>query len=276
MAMFYPSKQIVFISLFSIALVGGAIYYTQDKRTSTVSSAKVDVIATSKAPISNDEWKEQFIDTFVASTQSSPQASDQALEEDLNSTQIFGRQLLSNIIQMQNAGVEPDEVLLTDMAEDLSLQGFQSQRPPVRYKMSSINVTREYTDQDLYAYFVSLVDALKKYMPEKENGEPVIAMRALDEEDYTILKDIDPIIEHYESLLSVMTSIKVPQSVSYYHLDLTNGISMAKNSAEAFRSLDNDPLRGMTALSSTIESIDIIAASYQAIEDYVQLKSKNI
>lgn len=281
MAMFYPRKQVWFILLISIVAVGLTAFYVLGSQKSVekdVSGPKIAAkTSLDQAPVSNEDWKEQFIDNFASSsfkTSSASVTKTPEPTETLTSTQTIGRQLFAQILQLQSLGTT-DEETLSKLGDVLAQNGLNSLRPATTYTLSSINVLKNPSETDLKKYSDKLIQILNAYIPSKENNEAVLTMQALQLEDFSLLSKLDPVISGYRSALKELSTIPIPEVIAYYHLELMNGISMALNNAEAFRNLETDPIKGMAAVSNTVESLDKISNAYDYISAYIT-SHKNI
>lgn len=275
MAVLYPSKQIVFIFMVSVIVIGATVYYVNDPNNNSANrennSKNNSALQSSPSDFaSNDEWKKQFIESISTSSSklAGQDASSEAAANNLTTSQYLGRQLFSQIMQMKEAGIDDPEVL-ERLTDSLAAAGINSIKPATEYDYSILNIQKSATDQDLYDYSNNLIAILKERIPPATDSENSIAALALEQENYEILERILPLITEYKQAIKDLTSMKVPEVVAPYHIELINGISIALNNSQEFLTIDKDPVKGMSMLASGLESIEKITSSYESIVSYV-------
>jgi hypothetical protein len=118
----------------------------------------------------------------------------------------------------------------------------------------------------LNTYRSVVVGAVSAYTPKL--NEAVLAGQAFDDNDMTELAKIDPIIAGYQSMVSALLKVPVPQSLAKYHLDLLNGAMISLYNAQSFRHMDTDPVRGLSAVSFELVALQNMSDAISGIRSY--------
>lgn len=274
--MFYPRKQTVIILLVSVMAVGATAYYAKmgssgsNPAASSAEAAPVVQAAHLATIPDNGTWKKEFIDASssvsfkAARTSKSSAAADQ-----LTATDVLGRQFLTKYAELKKAGLTADRQTVSDVANQLVQSSISNIQTPQPYTLKSLHIVQTSDASSLGPYSASLSGILNSYIPDQDHNEAVVAEQALDQNDMSVLQQIDPLIMRYKTAIQALLTMRVPQALAQYHLDLVNGIGMALFNAEALRHTDTDPIKGMAAVGLEVTALETMSNAMTSIKQFL-------
>lgn len=115
------------------------------------------------------------------------------------------------------------------------------------YREDSLTVTPDNSDNALRAYGVSMARTLVTYKVPTGN-ELDIVLESINTENEEVMKELDPIIARYKSLVDELARIEVPSNLVNFHLDFINSYAVMHESMQALRDLHRDPVAAMVGL----------------------------
>lgn len=264
MAKVYLPKQTSIIFVICLLVVGGVYLYVYGKPNLKASQKmafsvgdKIPEVSVANSANTSD-WQKQFVSKDNPTAfKTPPKASPDLSREPLTTTDLLGRDFFTKYMQLRQAGLTTDEQSVNQATNQIIADSLSAIPTPQAYSAKEISVIAADDIVSLKNYASTLIGILYTSMPEKNEAE--IAMEAFQKDDLTLLGNIDPIIKEYKNALEKLRETSVPQSLSQYHLDLINGLSMQYFNAQSLRQAGNDPIRALAAVGLEVKSLGIIA-----------------
>jgi Bacterial TSP3 repeat len=188
--------------------------------------------------------------------------------EPLTTTDKFARDVFSKYIttKQANGGVpltnsEQKEIVLgmLDESEDIL--------PKVIYTRGDLLLAKDSSSTTIRAYGNELGRIIKTYSISARD-EGIILRDSIDAEDPDILKELDPIIKSYQSLLSSFLKTRAPANTSLIHLALVNSFSDIITTTKGMRSLYEDPLAALQGAGHFPDARASMIMSLQRVKNY--------
>ncbi|MCX6716045.1 MAG: hypothetical protein NT077_03445 [Candidatus Taylorbacteria bacterium] len=280
----YPHKQTVVILVVCILVVGGMAFYVRGG-ISGVSNSKLNGINNSNnlsissqqvLPVTTD-WRKQFLGNSATSTNFKTTSKTTLAKdtENLTSTDLLGRAIFSKYAELRQTGLNNDSKTVDSVVSQVTTSNLAALPTPKTFSKTDIRTSAS-SKTALAIYARAIILLFQTYMP--KTNEMEVANQAFADNDMLKLKNIDPIIDSYKKMISILTATPVPEPIAGYHIDLLNGISMALYNAESFRHADVDPVRGVTAVSLELVALQNISSALSNMHRYftsvgVQLSS---
>lgn len=186
----------------------------------------------------------------------------------LTATDLLGREFLTKYAEMHQAGLTTDPQTVDNVTSQLVNDSLANVPTPVAYAISSIRKMQTTDVGTLKTYAEKVRGILSAYIPDQDHNEAVIAEQALDQNDMTILKFIDPVITNYRTAIKTLLAMPVPGPIASYHLQLINGINIALFNAQSLRNINTDPVKGMAAISMEIAGLQAMNDAMTSIKTY--------
>lgn len=165
--------------------------------------------------------------------------------EPLTTTDKFARDVFAEYITVKQANggtpltsAEQKEIVLRMLDEN------ENVLPKIEYARADIILSKDSASTTIRAYGNELGRIIKTYSISARD-EGIILRDSIDAEDAELLKELDPIIKAYQSLLSNFLRTKAPANASLIHLALINSFSDIITTVQGMRSLYEDPLEAL-------------------------------
>ncbi len=165
--------------------------------------------------------------------------------EKLTQTDKFSRELFATVAAASQSGTI-DQTTIDALSASLA-EHIQNSLPLKTYTPTDIKITSNESIQAIQQYRDALTNIYTKYNKEKEVSE-IFEKLIADEENMSILKELDPIINQIEKIISELTKTAVPQSLSLLHLDLINTSQRLLENIRNIKLLENDAVIAMSAI----------------------------
>ncbi|MDE2188463.1 MAG: hypothetical protein KGJ35_01900 [Patescibacteria group bacterium] len=184
-------------------------------------------------------------------------------------TSLLGKMLFSNYVQFKSSGGQ----ITTDNANSLAAQVLNNQNimaKPKVYDFSDIKIGK---DDSLYAtgiYVIKLGDLFNNN--QTTGNEAVYARDAIEQNDASIAKNIDPIIIAYKNTLTGLLSATTTPTAASIHLDLINAMSTRLFAAEMMRNIVIDPAAGITGAGQYMNGINQMYAAMTELQKFLATK----
>ena len=272
-----PHKQTVIIFVICVIAVGLTTIYAngsspqQPKITSAEDIVSINSGLNKIIASSSNDWQKQFINTSATNSSfkvPKNSKSDSTKPEVLTATDRFARDFFLKYMQLHKAGQDSDQTAVSEASDQVITNHVSDIQLPRTYSIYDLKVSTDSDDATMKDYSRSIVTILTAYMPSADNNEAVITINALDKGDMTILKQIDPIIANYKSAVSALLKVTVPKPVANYHVQLINGVGIALFNAQALRTTDVDPIRGMDAVGLEMTGLETMDTALTNIKQY--------
>ena len=275
MAFYHQNRQTVIIAticLIVVIVVAFYVYNPFGMSTKEVNRPSIDTttLASSSKPldISNTDWQKDFYSVSSSTNGSyvgdTKRASSTA---PLTNTDIMGRELLANYLQLQKTGQTSNKDAVTFVANQLVDNAMSRMATAAVYYSTDINISKKYDVASLTSYSNGLSKILDTSMPKK--NEVYVVTDVADTGDMSLLKNIDPIIDGYKQTLQSLLSIPVPEPLSPYHLMLVNGVSMQFFNAQQLRKISSDPLSGLAAVNQEVPAMEQTSGALDQIKSHL-------
>ncbi len=284
--MTYSIKNILLI-LAAILLVGGAFVYAElkNKDSQNVYTAKDSVVAdtidTKAQEIDSDgdgskDWEEILAGTNPHDPKDKPSFPKKTITADVTKTgteklepvDLISRDFFARYMELRQTGASADKVNQQELVNNTISKIKLSEAKP--YLSSEIKVRADNSKESVKRYGNEIAVVFNKYALVGTNtrNEGVIAKDALTQQDESILKELDPIIQSDKNIINGILKIEAPQSISTMHLDLLNSMNNILFVAQSFKKIITDPIAGIQASSQYIPSRDGLIKSMRAIQSY--------
>ncbi len=179
-------------------------------------------------------------------------------EENLTQTDKFSREFFTTIATLNQSG-EMDQATIDALGISLA-ERIQNATPVKIYTIKDIKIKNSDDVQAIQKYSDTLTNIYVKYSAGKEVPE-VLEKLVADEENMSILKELDPIINRIKKIIAELLKMEVPPSIATLHLDLLNNSQRLLENISDVRLLDSDPILAIGAISqywentATLESV---------------------
>ena len=256
MAIFYPRKQTLIITVISALAVAGVAYYvhTTNPSSNTNSAAlaidsatSTNILDASLKNISAD-WKSQFLETTTPaidvknSKSVAPTTDDQTTLTGQFSKNFFARYML-----LKQDDLQDDQDSVNNVVNQSLLDLAQSAPQPKNYTSKDIVVSKADDATSIRAYADAVGTLFNANTP---SGDPAtIAGDALNNNNPKGLSDINGIVKDYQNILTGLLKMPVPAPMAIYHVDLINGVSSMMFISEGMNKVFSDPAQGLVALN---------------------------
>ncbi len=201
------------------------------------------------------DWEEILAGTNPNDPKSKPSTTKEPVTKDLTKTDsteklsqidLVSRDFFARYMELRQLGTAGDKNTQDDLAQKTINNIVLSK--PIDYKLSEILVKSD-----------SSVDAIKEYSTQiggifkknaiKSRNEIIIAKDAGDNENPDTLKELDPIISSYKSIINSLIKVQAPESMKLMHLDLLNSMNGSLFIAKSLRNYMINPIEGVQAIA---------------------------
>ena len=193
-------------------------------------------------------------------------------EENLTQTDKFSRELFSTMVALnQNGAIDQETIdkLSASLAE-------QIQNPVIRkvFLISDIKVVKDNSDQAIINYLKTFDDIHKKYPDLSYSTLDVLQEFMVNENDVNVkaLTKLGPIIEQNNKIISALTKMDVPQSMSTAHLDIINSLERLGENAVDIQFFDTDPIMALGSISQYENNVAQLETSLNNLTNIVRQK----
>lgn len=261
MAFLYPRKQTVIISIVCILAVGAAIYANQGfSKASGQADVDKQVIADVTAPVAPtstaSDWRKQFaVDAATGTAKSSSKSANGSSDQILTQTDALGRQLFTQYAALKQANLLDDADSVNQAVSSLAstyVQGDQAKT----YTLNDLTIYDSVDTARLQSFASGVIDAINLFSMQKT--EAMVMQEYMNGRDPSVLTQLNPIIATYKKIISRLTAMPVPRSLSDKHVALLNAMSTLQFAAESLRFADGDPVRSMTGIRSHMDGVQML------------------
>ncbi|HEY9583870.1 MAG TPA: hypothetical protein VJI66_02830 [Candidatus Paceibacterota bacterium] len=275
-------KNVILI-IMAILVVGGSFVfaeYRNDKVENVyVAPVTADTVDDSASEVDNDsdgmmDWEE----ILVGSNPNDPKSKGsvgvkstvtadltKTSTEKLDPIDLVSRDFFARYMELRQIGISSDKANQEELAA--RTVGNIVLPQPKSYSLSEI-ITKTDGSKEAVKQYGSEIGAIFKTYGIKSRNEAIIAKEALEKDDMSFLKEIDPIIVSYKNMINALIQVKAPQSMATMHLDLVNGMNGALFLAQSFRNVESDPVAGLQATSYYQITVDSFGNALRAIKSY--------
>jgi hypothetical protein len=283
MATFHPQKQTMLIFIVCLlAVVATAIYAFGN--TSTKQKQKdqeAPLISTETQNNKNTttststDWQKSFLQGNPSNNvlKSTP-TSDKTIktEENLTATQLFGRDLFTQYINLKQIGLNNDSSVVSSTIASLLAQDYSGQDKPKTYTTGDIKTNRNNDITALRQYGNSIGTLIKTYAPTQEDAS--LALEGMQKKNPKYVEELAGNEKKYRAILAGLLKIPVPTDLATYHIGLINGISNMIYVNISFQKQETDPMQAINALETYETAYGLITQNILSIK--MALASANI
>lgn len=141
------------------------------------------------------------------------------------------------------------------------------------FEKDSLAVGKDDSDSAVRAYATAIGSTIIKYNVPDGNELNIIS-ESVSREDEERIKELDPIVARYESLIEVFLKTEVPPSLVEIHLGLLNSYKVMLESVLALRGFYTDPVETVLAFDTFPKSAQALLSALKKSEEY--FASRNI
>ena len=275
-------KNVILI-IIAILVVGGSFVfaeYRNDKVENVyVAPIAIDSVDTGASEIDNDgdgmkDWEEILLGSnpndpkskgSVAVKSSVTADLTKNPAEKLSPIDLVSRDFFARYMELRQIGISSDKANQEELAARTLGNIVLPQPNP--YKINEIQ-TKTDDSKEAVEQYGSEIGAIFKTYGIKSRNEAVIAKEALEKDDMSLLKEIDPIIVSYKNIINALIKVEAPQAMATMHLDLVNGLNSALFLAQSFRNVESDPVAGLQATSYYQITEQSLGNALRAIKSY--------
>ncbi|MES3031445.1 MAG: hypothetical protein V4697_03475 [Patescibacteria group bacterium] len=169
-------------------------------------------------------------------------------KEILDPLDALSREFFAKYMELSKLGISKDPLNRQELIDNAV--GSIPFEKPTTYTTATILVKADNSTLSIKNYGNEVGDAFKKNVNPDTRNEGVIAKEALEKQDPSILKEIDPIITSYKKILTALRAIQAPQAVATLHVELVNGMSAGLFAAQSLRDSGDDPVKALQGAGS--------------------------
>ncbi len=186
--------------------------------------------------------------------------------EKLTQTDILSRDFFARYMELNQTGLSGDAQSQSELIGQVLKNGIVLSSPKV-YTQKDMVISADESTAAIRKYG-NEVGAIFKKNKNSRRDETVIANDSLEKEDPEILKEIDPIISTYKSILQSLLNTPTPQVMISMHTDLINSVSRFLFVAESLRQTDVDALKGLQGASGYMAAGESFFNALRALTTY--------
>jgi hypothetical protein len=254
-----PSAKNIILIAIAAAILGAAFIVSKYEN----SGYKANLHTTSNVPVvtasatSSDfgsyniayagDWEKTLSTAVSGAWGSSATGSVGTSSAPLTPVDILGRDILTRYAQAKSSGQDTtDPTVQQAIAGQILSDGTILPSPKV-YAKNNIIVTSNNSTSTIAAYSIILENAFKNDLT-ASGYETDILQNSLDNNDPSVLAQLNPLIANYQALIKDLLAVSVPSSAAALHVNLINGINEILFSDEAFSKMYSDPMTSLYAL----------------------------
>jgi hypothetical protein len=142
------------------------------------------------------------------------------------------------------------------------------------YDFSNIKIGTDDSTTATLTYGQKLGDLFKNNNNAVGN-EAVYARDSEEQNDLSVLANIDPLITSYKNILTGLLNTVSPPSLAKIHLDLINAMSERLSTAELLRVINTDPAAGLEGAGQYTRSIQDLFNAFTELKQYFATRGIN-
>jgi hypothetical protein len=233
--------------------------YSSEKIQQGLAVSAIDEINSSAKDIDIDgdgskDWEEILVGSNPNDPKSKPDQTKAGVTGDITKStpeklepiDVVSRDFFARYMELRQIGAVKDKTSQDELVARTI--GNMKVSNPAEYTVSDISITPDESKESLVSYGKEVGNIFRKFTISSRN-EAVIVKESMEKENPEILKEIDPIISSYKSILNALVKVSVPKSMSSLHLDLVNSMNGSLFIAQSFRDSGNDAIKGIQAIS---------------------------
>jgi hypothetical protein len=258
----------------AIVVVGGAFaldqYWNVLPAKTAYSSPVVSTpsINTSNATLADNDWQKVLVGAGVGSSAKNGSLNSGTAStktQPLTETAKIGQVLVSDYLQLQQSG-QPESTDTIDAMVSQALSDPNIVPQTKVYSFSDIKIGKDDSISASIAYGQNLGALFKNN--NAVGNEATYARDSVEQNDPSILNNIDPIIASYKNILNGLLGMTAPPSIASMHLDLVNAMSERLSVAELLRMVNTDPAAGLEGAGQYLNALQDLSNAFGEIKQY--------
>lgn len=188
----------------------------------------------------------------------------------LTPTDRFGEELFGLYSQAQNSGQDVTDPSVQQAIVGKVLADRTVLPIPKVYTLKDLKITLDNSTTSLTAYgnAAGLV-YVENFI--QHTDELDIVQNSLDNNDPTVLKQLDPIIAEYQAILNGELTVTVPTAMENFHLELVNAFNELIFADQGFQKTYSDGLTSLNSLSTYQQGYSDLDSALTGIETRLNL-----
>ena len=192
--------------------------------------------------------------------------------ENLTKTDQFSRELVSAMVALNQNGVV-DQTTIDKLGAILAEK---IQNPEIR-KVFSISDIKTTSDNSLPAFqnYLQTFETIHKKYPDMDYTVLEVLQKFMVDEnnvDISVLAKLDPIIEQNNKIITALTKMEVPESISALHLDIINSLERLGENASDIRLFDTDPILSLGGITQYEKNVARLETSLNNFSNAIKQK----
>ncbi len=272
--------------LLAAVIIGGAFLFSGYRNTAGTHSVSLNQninqaisIATTTSTLEqityDDNWQQTLKKAASSSSWSTPgfggNVVSSASNDNLSKTDILGRAILGEYAAAKQAGRDTSATNTQIIIAGQVLSDGTFIEAPKVYDKSSFTIISDNSKAALFKYGNDLGIIIARNNPKQKHNEITIVENALDSNDPSLLKEIDPIVAAYSNLLKELFTMKVPSVMADFHKNLINSMSELVFAEKGFTKVFSDGVVALESIPVFQNSFKDLTTSMNAIAHYFVL-----
>jgi len=185
---------------------------------------------------------------------------------ELTRTDIFAREFFANIVALEKTGNTSPEALSNTsdfLIKELLKNGLKD-----TYTIDDLNINTDVTKEVIHNYGNELGNIINKYPQLLNYPEVFIINESLQNNDASLMKKLNPIIEGYRNANADLLNTSVPQGNSLVHLQALNSLNNVAISLEIIQVVFDDPISGLVGIKQYKKSLIRLNTAIKKTSEY--------
>jgi len=201
-----------------------------------------------------------------ASTEISPLVINAVETEDNTLTAQVSRNFFGQYLLAKKGGQEVTPEIAIEIAESV-MQNIPVESNARQYEIKDIKVV-PVTLESQTTYIETFIRILKANPPKSKENEIDIVTRAIESQNPTDIKKIEPILQAYKNILTETLKIPVPKDLVPDHMIYINALSSMYTDLLEMSLVLEDPMRGYIGYSHYQKDALVLKIGFEGIQKY--------
>jgi hypothetical protein len=202
--------------------------------------------------LSNENWLESLkvVTTSATSTFATVQRGLMGVDTATSTTDKVGRDLLMEYALTQKA--KSGEILTDSEVKIITSKLLQTaqEKPQIPYTIDDITIVKNSLQSSDF-YTQRLNSILKEFYTGYAMNETIFVVKALNDQDPSVLEPLAQRITRYKNLEEDLISLKTPQDLAPLHFELLVAYTSTRITIEGMYGIFKDPVRGLMLFLNT-------------------------
>jgi len=243
-----PSNKTFVVLIVSIALIV-SVWLFQKK------PEAVDVVGINTVPretvVTENDWQKILNESAVGDTSVVsvvPKAEDLFVNDTTITSQISKDLLAQYLLTInQKGGISGDD--MNSIVSNILAVPEYNNSTGAKYISANLHINSK-NDKATVGEYKEILNTLLKEVSARIKTDPIaISILAIQDEDDSVLKRIDPLIVEANLLIRRLLEMQVPSSAVTQHLRVLNFMSSVQGSLVSMRNSVDDPINGLNGIN---------------------------